>query len=68
MVKWVIYSTDLTRLNLITIVRKKQFALPPKGSGVDSSFEVGMKIRLKIGALVESLKSKSQNPSFISCI
>lgn len=32
MVKWVIYSTDLTRLNLITIVRKKNnLHCPPKG-------------------------------------
>lgn len=70
MVKWVIYLADLTRLNLITIVRKKQFSLPPpkRTQELTAPLKVGMKIRLKIGALVESLRSKPQNPSFISCI
>lgn len=48
MVKWVIYSTDLTRLNLITIVRKKNnLHCPQKGSGVDSSFESGNEDKAK---------------------
>ena len=60
MVKWVIYLADLTRLNIITIVRKKQFSLTPKRTQeLTAPLKVGMKIRLKIGALVESLRSKS---------
>ena len=49
MVKWVIYLADLTRLNLITIVRKKQFSLPTpkKDSGIDSSFESGNEDKAK---------------------
>ena len=48
MVKWVIYLADLTRLNIITIVRKKTiFTDPQKDSGIDSSFESGNEDKAK---------------------